>query len=73
MKTRIIKVGDSHAIVIPDEIARGHGWRAGDELDLEELSTGFIAIESRRRKDIVGIARKLVAENSELIRRLKDL
>lgn len=73
MKTRIVKVGNSNAIILPAQAVRERGWETGDEVDLEGLTNGFVVLESRKRRDILGIVRKLVAENRGLVRRLADL
>lgn len=73
MKTRIVRVGNSNAIILPAQVVRERGWETGDEVDLEGLTNGFVVLESRKRRDILGIVRKLVAENRGLVRRLADL
>ena len=52
---------------------REHGWETGDEIEIEALANGFVALESRKRRDVLGIVRRLVAENRGLLRRLADL
>jgi len=42
-------------------------------LALVAASSGLVVIESRRRRDVLGIVRRLVADNRDLIRRLADL
>jgi antitoxin component of MazEF toxin-antitoxin module len=73
MRTKIIKVGNSNAVIIPTQTMHERGWATGDELELEALSSGLVVIESRRHRDVLGIVRRLVVENRGLLRRLADL
>jgi antitoxin component of MazEF toxin-antitoxin module len=73
MKTKIVKVGNSNAVIIPAQTMHERGWQTGDELDLESLANGLVVFESKKRRSVLKIVQRLVAENRGLIRRLSDL
>jgi antitoxin component of MazEF toxin-antitoxin module len=73
MDTKIVRVGNSQALILPVEVMRERGWKIGDVVELQLLSSGVVAIEKDKRKRVSAIIHKLVIANKDLIRQLADL
>jgi antitoxin component of MazEF toxin-antitoxin module len=71
MRAKIVKTGNSRAIVIPAAIAAELGWEIGDEVELEPMASGLaLSHPSRNRRSIASIGRRILRDNIEVFEEL---
>lgn len=72
MQTKIVRSGNSKAVIIPAEIARALGWDIGDKIDLQHLATGIMLADPKKGRSARSIGREIMREHAELFQALAD-
>ena len=71
MKARIVKTGNSRAVIIPASVASELGWEVGDEIELEPMAEGVaLTRSSGKRRSISAIGRRILRESADVFREL---
>ncbi len=69
--TKITKVGNSSAVIIPKEIMDRLNLRQGDQLNIEQSSEGIqLNIYDEDKMDQLEMARKIMRENRNMLKKL---
>jgi len=71
MKTKIVKHGNSRAVVIPAAVADELGWEVGKPVEADLLANSILLHPPKRRSIMKSYARVVLAHD-ELFRRLAD-
>lgn len=71
MRAKIVRTGNSRAVVIPAAVAAELGWEIGDEVELEPMASGLALVNpSRDRRSIASIGRRILRDNLEVFSEL---
>ena len=70
MKARIVRVGNSQALMIPAALMRDYGWSVGSSVEITPMASGIAATSEKAAVSIAKIAARLVRENKDLVIRL---
>jgi antitoxin component of MazEF toxin-antitoxin module len=68
MKTKLVRIGNSRGVRIPEQLLRTYGLREGSELDIEERREGLLLRVGARRTELLTWAeayREMAAESAE--------
>ena len=69
--TKITKVGNSSAVVIPKEIMERLNLKQGDQINLEPSSEGvLLSVYDKEKLKQLEMARKIMADNRNLLKKL---
>jgi len=69
MKTKLVRIGNSRGIRIPQQLLRAYDLREGCELDLEERREGLLLRVGARKPGLLSWAeayREMAAESAEV-------
>lgn len=69
MKTKIVRHGNSRAVVIPVAVADNLGWKVGKQLEVDQLANSLVLRQPQRRS-ILQAYERVVRSHDELFRRL---
>ncbi len=69
MRTKVIKTGNSHAIIMPAVVLRSQGFNIGDDLEIEEIASGVI-VRPVPRRSVMAAAKRVIRDHAELLREL---
>jgi antitoxin MazE len=68
MKTKLVRIGNSRGIRIPQQLLRAYDLREGCELEIEERREGLLLRAGARRPNLLSWAeayREMAAESAE--------
>lgn len=68
MKTKIIKVGNSRAVLVPAALANDLGWDVGQQVEIERLTSGLVVHHKPRRSFARALARVIEGQDDTLKR-----
>jgi antitoxin MazE len=69
MKTKLVRIGNSRGVRIPQPLLRNYGLQEGSALDIEERREGILLRVGVRRPDLLSWAeayREMAAEPAEV-------
>jgi antitoxin component of MazEF toxin-antitoxin module len=69
MKTRVIKTGNSRAVLVPASLADSLGWEPGKEVELSPLAGGF-AVREPGKRNVARAVKRVIRDHEGLFREL---
>jgi antitoxin component of MazEF toxin-antitoxin module len=69
MRTKLVRTGNSRAVILPAAVLESQGWETGDPLEVEELTSGVV-LRSVPRKSLVAAGKRAIRDHKTLMREL---
>ena len=69
MKTKVVRAGNSRALIIPSGVADELGWNVGKEVELEHFASALV-VRTAPRRSWKRVMARVVRDHEQLIREL---
>jgi antitoxin component of MazEF toxin-antitoxin module len=71
MRTKVIRTGNSRAVLIPASISTSEAqdWNIGDEVEIESIPSG-LHIRRKPRRSVLTIAKRVMKRNEAMLHAL---
>lgn len=69
LKTKIVRTGNSRAVILPASILESQELDAGDEVEIEELVSGVV-VRPIPRRSFRSAGRRAIRDHQEIFREL---
>lgn len=69
IKTKIVRTGNSSAVILPAAVLESKGLKAGDEIEIEELASDLV-LRTPRRRSVARAFARVLRDHGDVLKKL---